>query len=166
MRLEESAPCAYGELTIFKEYQDGNQEHVLTERNTITMPSRRHHLAFLYDNTTPFDLLNTFKVGTGGVLDPEGLRPIAPDPTNNDLYAPINTGINTDVTITPSDPTDDTQVYIQIVYSLSQDEGNGQEISETALFKESGDMFNIKTFRSISKTDAFSLIFQWRIRYI
>jgi len=155
-----------GYLSIYKEFPDGTRETVLEDDpNTITMASRRHHLAFLHDETTSIDKLASFKVGSGGTIDPDGLRPLVPDPTRNDLYNSI-TLFNKDIVLTPSDPTDNSQVYLQITFTLAQDEANGVKVSECGVFKESGQMFNIKTFAAIEKSESFSLIFDWKIRYV
>ena len=56
----------------------------------------------------------------------------------------------------------------EVTYSfgLSSSQLNGFNISEVALFKESGDMFNIKTFASLPKTSSFSIQFLWTIKYV
>ena len=163
MDLVENA-VAFGYLTIDKVFADGTVENVFTEeKNVITRKSKRHHLSFLYDEMARPDILTSFKVGTGGTMDPEGKRPINPDPTRNNLYAPLNI-INNKITITASKDTD-AQDYILVVFALTQDEGNDQNISEVGLFKKAGDMFNIKTFRAVPKNESFSLQFSWRIVY-
>lgn len=166
MKLE-SMEKAEGFLTIKKRYSDGSEELVLdNDPNVITIPSRRHHLSFLYDENTPRDLLNSFKVGKGGTIDPEGKRPIVPDPNKTGLYTDLSGTVNDTIDIIPSDPADNSQVYIKVVFSVNQDEANGEDISECALFKKSGAMFNLKTFKAIEKTESFALIFEWKIRYV
>lgn len=59
-------------------------------------------------------------------------------------------------------------LYSQVVkysFSISPTELNGYNISEVAMFKESGLMFNIKTFASIPKSSSFSIQFIWTIKY-
>ncbi len=155
-----------GYLSVYREYPDGTRETVFEEeKNVITMKARRHHLSFLKDKNATPDILTSFKVGTGGTLDVAGKLPRNPDANRPGLYEEL-TGINTEITLSDSDPADATQVYLQVIFSLNQNEGRGSDINECALFKESGEVFNIKTFRSIPKTDAFSLIFDWKIRYV
>lgn len=51
-------------------------------------------------------------------------------------------------------------------FSVSSSQLNGYNISEVGLFRESGNMFNIKTFPSIPKSSAFSIQFLWTIKYV
>lgn len=156
---------AYGVLTVRKCYPDGRMETIFEDDpNLITRKSKQHHLSFLFDETAVPDILQSFKVGIGGTIDPEGQRPIKPDPSRNDLYQPLVINHN-DITIIPA-PAGSPQVYMTVVFSLNQDEGNDQQINEVALFKKSGDMFNIKTFRAVPKTESFSLMFEWKIIYV
>ena len=161
-----------GYLSIYKDFHNGTIEYVLKDDpNVITYNSRRKHLQYLFDYANaPKDELDFFKVGTGGAVgdDSQGnnnVKVINPNPTRNDLYSPINLA-NRSIAMTPSDPNDNTQVYLQIIFSLAQDEANGLKINECGVFKESGDMFNHKTFNNVEKSDAFSLIFDWKLRYV
>lgn len=160
---------AQGYLSVYKEFEDGTREMVVdNDPNVITYAARRHHLAFLHDASTPRDLLTSFKVGSGGAIGSDtggntNIKVIAPSPKRNNLYTPINL-VNKEIQIVTSDPLAD-EVYIQILFTLSQDEANGLFINECGLFKDSGDMFNHKTFASIPKSESFSLIFDWKIRY-
>ncbi len=170
MKLTDNA--AKGYLSIYKEYSDGTKEDVIVDDpNIIMFAARRHHLAFLHDSNTGSDLLNSFKVGSGGATGSDtggntNVRVIAPDPARDDLYAPINL-VNQEIEVNPSDPIAlPKEVYLQILFTLSQDEANGLFINECGLFKESGDIFNHKTFASIAKNESFSLIFDWKIKYI
>lgn len=164
MKLKDTV--ANGYLTVTKKYNDGREEIVLdNEKNAITMESRRHHLSFLHDTSAVIDILSTFKVGIGGTVDPEGKLPIVPDPTRNDLYSPL-TLFNDSISVLTSDSSDNSQVYIEVIFTVAQDEANGFRIDECGIFKERGDMFNIKTFRAIEKTESFSLVFNWRILYV
>lgn len=54
---------------------------------------------------------------------------------------------------------------VKYSFSVSPTQLNGYNISEVALYRESGDMFNIKTFASIPKSSSFSIQFIWTIRY-
>lgn len=161
---------AKGYLTIHKEFADGTREMVLdNDPNVITYASRRHHLAFLYDTNVGQDILSAFKVGSGGAIGSDtggntNIKVLSPDPKRNSLYKTIPL-VNSEITITASDPSID-EVYITIQFTLSQDEANGTFINECGLFKDGGDMFNHKTFLSIPKSESFSLIFSWKIRYV
>lgn len=163
---------AKGYLSVYKEYSDGSRELVLdNDPNTITYDSRRLHLKALYQQNPPIDILTSFKVGSGGAVGSDtggntNIKVRSPDPTRNDLYTPIDL-VNKEIQIVESDPVElPNEVYLQILFTLSQDEANGLLINECGLFKNSGDMFNHKTFNSIPKNDSFSLIFDWKIRYV
>lgn len=163
---------AKGYLTIYKEYADGAREVVIEDDpNVITYRSRREHLESLFNANASLDILSSFKVGFGGAIgsDTSGntnIRVISPDPSRNDLYKPISL-VNKSIQVIPSDPVAlPKEVYLQILFTLSQDEGNGLFINECGVFKQSGNMFNHKTFNSIPKNESFSLIFDWKIRYI
>lgn len=163
---------AKGYLSIYKDYGNGKIETVLEDDpNVIMYDARRHHLAFLYDNATPRDLLDSFKVGSGGAIGSDvggntNIKVISPDPSRSDLYNPINL-VNKEIELIPSDPIGlPNTVYLQVLFTLSQDEANGVFINECGLFKESGDIFNHKTFASIPKNESFSLIFDWKIYYV
>lgn len=160
---ETSSPAGY--LTVYREYADGSREAVFKDDpNVITKKSKKHHLSFLYNVNAVPDILTSFRVGTGGTIDPNGQRPIKPDPLRNTLYSPLTIN-HSNIVITPSVDASDS-VYLTITFSLNQDEGNDQSISEVGLFKASGDMFNLKTFRAVPKTESFSLIFEWKIIYV
>ena len=172
MKINDKVPMN-GYLSIYKKFSDGSTECVLdNDPNTITLSSRRIHLQYLFDyENAPKDQLSFFKIGTGGAVgnDSQGnnnVLVITPDPTRNDLYKPIKGIMHDEVRMTPSSPSDDTQVYLKIEFTLSQDEANGMKINECGLFKESGNMFNHKTFANIEKSESFSLIFDWKLRYV
>lgn len=163
---------ASGYLSVYKQYTDGTREAVFVDDpNTIMFKARRHHLAFLYDTNVAQDILTSFKVGSGGAIGSDiggntNVRVLTPDPSRNNLYNPISL-VNTEIQIVPSDEVLlPKEVYLQILFTLSQDEGNGLFINECGLFKDSGDIFNHKTFASIAKNESFSLIFDWKLRYI
>lgn len=171
MKIQE--PVMNGYLTVYKEFADGSREYILEDdKNVITMAARREHLAYLHDYAgTPRNQLDSFKIGRAGAVgdDSQGnsnVIIIPPDPTRNDLYDPIVIPGNTDITLTPSDPADDSAVYLLISFTINQDEANGERINECGVFLENGNMFNHKTFANIEKTESFSVIFQWYLRYV
>ena len=162
-----------GFLTVYKEFDDGTREYVLNDdKNVITMQSRRDHLRYLWDYANaPRDQISTFKIGIGGAVgdDSQGnnnVKVIPPDATRNELYDSIYIPGNESLVIEPSDSLDNTQVYLKVSFTITQDEANGYRINECGLFKESGDMFNHKTFINVEKTETFALVFEWLIRYI
>jgi len=162
-----------GYLTIYKKFEDGSLEYVIKDDpNVITYDSRRVHLQYLWDYANaPRDELSGFKIGNGGAVgdDTQGnnnVKVVTPDPKGTDLFSPIPL-VNDAIIATPSNPvTLPDEVYLQIVFTISQDEANGFKINECGLFKESGKMFNHKTFISIEKNESFSLVFDWKLRYV
>ena len=161
MNINEDCGMA-GFLTVDKVYPNGVKENVFTDdKNLIMRKSKRKILSFLYDGNAVPDILTRFKIGTGGTMDPEGKRPLRPDGDMTDLYSPVAVNHNT-ITIVPSTAKDSTD-HVLVVFSLNQDEGNDLNINEVGLFTASGDLFNIKTFRSIPKNESFALQFSWKI---
>lgn len=161
VNLMESGQMA-GFLTVEKKFNNGTTELVFQDDpNLIVRKSKRKMLSFLYDQSATPDILTHFKIGIGGTMDPEGKRPLRPDPDMKDLYSPIAVNHN-DITIIPSTPQDPTD-HVLVIFSLNQDEGNDLGINEVGLFTESNQMFNIKTFRSVPKNESFSLQFSWKI---
>jgi hypothetical protein len=163
MKLNESSDVLEGFLIVDRIWNDGRTERLVEEKNLIVRAAKREHLSFLYDPNAKVNRIDSFKIGNGGCYDSLGRKPKRPDPTLNDLYNPIIT-YNRNLSITPSALTD-AQDYITVDFVLGPAEANGENISEVGLFKESGDMFNIKTFRAVPKVDSFSLQFWWRILY-
>lgn len=164
IKLTEPTQIAEGFLTIDKIYLDGRRERILdNDPNAIMRAAKREHLTFLYDVDARPNIISSFKIGSGGTYDAAGRKPIRVDNLRNDLYNPITT-YNRNLNITPSTSAD-SQDFLTVDFVLGPDEANDQFISEVGLFKESGDMFNLKTFRAVPKVDSFSLQFWWRILY-
>lgn len=170
VRLSDTVTKGY--LSAYKEFADGSRETIFeNDPNVIMYEARRRHLAFLYDSGAVPDIITSFKVGSGGAIGSDtggntNTKVIAPNPSRNGLYTPISL-VNKSIQIVPSTSLEDpNEVYLKISFTLSQDDANGLFINECGLFKDSGAIFNHKTFTSIPKNESFSLIFDWRIRYI
>lgn len=148
---------AEGFLKIYK-VQDGERELLVDEKNLIVDAAKAEHLRFLWDVSAVPDIVNSFKVGDGGSLDTEGLFPKTEDPLQTDLHSPLMTSTN----ITVATPTADSVLF---TFDVLTSEANGTKINEVGLFKISGSIFNVKNFIAIPKTSAFSLHFEWIIRY-
>lgn len=135
--------------------------------NRITDLSKAEVLSSLYSTSYVQRRLSSFKVGQGGTNTIAGndVRPVLGTATElYDTHDPENTVLGYPNTLsTPQVTTDG----LEIIYSFAiPDDGLvGQYISEVALFKDNGDMFNMKTFPSILKVSGFSLVFIWKIRY-
>ncbi len=163
MKLTDKKDVMDGFLIVDRVWNDGRRERLVEDHNLIVRAAKREHLSFLWDKDARPNLIDSFKIGNGGTYDTLGRKPKRPDPNMNDLYSPITT-YNRNLSIIPSAVTD-AQDFITVDFVLRPDEANGENISEVGLFKQSGDMFNIKTFRSVPKVDSFSLQFWWRILY-
>lgn len=163
MKLNDKNDVMEGFLIVDRVWNDGRRERLVEDKNLIVRAAKREHLSFLWNKDAKVNLIDSFKIGNGGTYDTLGRKPKRPDPNLNDLYSPIIT-YNRNLSIIPSELTD-AQDFITVDFVLGPSEANGENISEVGLFKESGDMFNIKTFRSVPKVDSFSLQFWWRILY-
>ena len=163
MKLNDKSDVLEGFLIVDRIWNDGRRERLVEDKNLIVRAAKREHLRFLWDKTAVINRIDSFKIGNGGTYDTLGRKPKRPDPNLNDLYSPITT-YNRNLNIVPS-TLQDAQDFITVDFVLGPAEANGENISEVGLFKESGDMFNIKTFRSVPKVDSFSLQFWWRILY-
>jgi len=146
-----------GVLSISKIYSDGKKETVFTEENLITLIAKQRVLASVYQSTLVADPVIQLKVGIGGTVDPGGLYPKNLLPTIQDLFTPL-------MTVTTSYVEDLTVPSVTFIADLDQGSGNNQLITEAGLFKQSGLIFNIKTFPGIPKTSEFSLHFEWTIK--
>lgn len=163
MKLNDKNDVMEGFLIVDRVWNDGRRERLVEDKNLIVRAAKREHLSFLWNKDAKVNLIDSFKIGNGGTYDTLGRKPKRPDPNLNDLYSPIIT-YNRNLSIIPSELTD-AQDFITVDFVLGPSEANGENISEVGLFKASGDMFNIKTFRSVPKVDSFSLQFWWRILY-
>lgn len=149
-----------GYLSISKVFPDGSSEKIFSEeKNLITNDAKHDILEFLVTPGKVSDVINLFKVGVGGTYDVEGQYPRVLTGTETDLFSPIFGSNNLAWEF------DETGTRLVFSFDVLDSEGVGQLISEVGLFKESGEMFNIKTFPSISKGSGFSLRFQWVIKY-
>lgn len=150
-----------GKLTITKRYTDGTSEVVLDENNLIVTAAKSALLAYLTTPGLNSDPVASFKVGSGGTLDPGGLYPKTPSPTQTDIVGPqVLSSTNIVSTPGPSVP----YSYVIFTFDILTSEANGQLISEVGLFKNSGALFSIKNFAAIAKTESFAIHFEWKIR--
>lgn len=134
------------------------------EIQRIMDESKAYVLRSVYDNAFTVDPLYSFKIGTGGTYTVGGtdVKPVTGDRT--DLYTPITpSGNYPNILAAPTVSTDGKSVTY--VFSISDTDLNGQVLNEVAMFRASANMFNMKTFPSITKTSGFSLNFTWTIRY-
>lgn len=156
-KLKSDVKALEGIIKIEKRYADGRTELVLEKENLITMAAKLAVLAPVYTSSTPPDPVNKLTVGIGGTVDPNGLYPKAVTSTLTNLFSPL-TSVVTSYVLNPAVPS------VTFIADLDQGSGNGSLITEAGLFKNSGAMFNIKTFPGIPKTSEFSLHFEWTIK--
>lgn len=148
-----------GTLSAWKGFPDGSREMIYREDNLITRAAKLYLLSGLWDGDVVADPIQTFRVGTGGALDPEGMFPKPEDPLAVGLTTPL-LSVNTSYVVTPA------EVKVTYLADIDRDTGNGHKITEAGLFKESGLIFNIKNFPAIPKTSEFSLHFEWSVRAV
>lgn len=145
-----------GILSVTKIHKDGSTELIFKEENLITLAAKVVVLSTVYLTSFSPDPIATLQVGIGGTIDPGGLYPQTPTSLATSLYnyllsVPISYTTNAAV---PS---------VTFLATLDESTGNGSSITEAGLFKQSGLIFNIKTFPAVPKTAEFSLYFQWTI---
>lgn len=148
-----------GELGIWKTFSDGTKEEIFYKKNLIIRLAKLHLLSAIYDPAFVQDRVTTFKLGTGGSIDPEGRFPKPENAEQLDLISP-QISVSTSYVEYPLD------VKVTYLADLDQSEGNGLMINEAGLFKESGKIFNVKNFPAVPKTSEFGLHFEWSIKAV
>jgi hypothetical protein len=146
-----------GDLLAQKIFANGSKETVFHEKNMIMLVSKQRLLSMLYASSGSWDPITSFRVGTGGTVDPKGLFPKVVNQNLTGLYNELMT-VPTYYQVNNSIPS------VVFITDLDQGMGNGQKITEAGLFTTAGSMFNIKCFPGIDKTSEFSLHFEWTIK--
>lgn len=146
-----------GSLGAWKVFPDGTKEQIFYEENLILKDAKYYLLSSLWDGTVLADPITSFRVGTQGTIDPEGLFPKAESPTQTGLY-------HEDLSVVTSYVVYADDVKVTYLADISRDEGNDLKITEAGLFKQSGKMFNVKNFPAVPKTSEFGLHFEWSIK--
>lgn len=127
--------------------------------NKIVKIGKQSMLAGLYTTSSTVNPIASLRLGTGGCVDPEGKYPKVVDDTLTNLYTYA-------LTLPVIHTVDSTVPSVTFIADLDTALGNGVNINEMGMFLQSGEMFNIKTFPSIPKTDAFSLHVEWTIKLL
>lgn len=148
-----------GQLAAWKTFEDGSRELIFDKKNLIIRLAKLYLLSSLWDGTVLADPVVTFKVGTGGAIDPQGLYPKPEDPEQTNLITPL-LSVATSYVVNPS------EVKVTYLADLDNSEGNGALITEAGLFKQSGLIFNVKNFPGIPKTSEFGLHFEWSVKAV
>jgi hypothetical protein len=138
-------------------YADGRRELAFEEKNLIVLTAKQVLLSSLYVANQTSDPIVTLNVGTGGCIDPQGLFPKPVSQAMTSLFTPL-LSVPTSFTINNAAPS------VTFIADVDQGTGNGQLITESGLFKASGNMFNIKTYPGIPKTTEFSIHYEWTIQ--
>lgn len=147
-----------GWLKITKVYED-RSEVVFDRKNLITKAAKQFLLTALFLNNVVSDPIKTLHAGIGGAIDPNGLYPKNEDP--------LATGLSNEIISVPvAYTTDLNEISVTFLADIDQTQANGQLITEAGLFKDSGDIFNIKNHPGILKTSEFSIHYEWRIKYL
>jgi hypothetical protein len=148
-----------GFLKIFKVPNGGQKYLVFEEQNLITNASKQLLLQSIYLPDIVSDPISNLQVGVGGTIDPDGLYPKLEDPLQTSLTIPI---LAVPVIAVPDLP----NLLVTFVADLDQSQGNGSLITEVGMFKESGNIFNIKNHPGIPKTAEFSIHYEWTIKFL
>ena len=147
-----------GHLKLSKVFPDGRIEVVYDEDNIITLFGKSQVLSYLYTNpgiTT--DPIVSFRVGTGGTVDPSGLFPKLEDPTQTNLNTPL-LSVTVAYTVKASVPS------VTFLADLDLATGNGSLITEAGLVTNAGFLWNVKNFPGIPKTSEFNLHCEWTVK--
>lgn len=163
--LNSESVMAEGEVTILVTPSGCDESFVIfRDCNRIMDVSKAYVLSSIYNPSFVPDVVSTFKVGTGGTATIGGSDPKPVSGGMSDLYTPITPAGNYNETLpTPAVSLDGKTVTYS--FSIADTELVGTDINEVAMFRQSGTIFNVKTFPSIAKTGGFSLTFLWTIRY-
>lgn len=145
-----------GTLSAELVFEDGTVVKAMQKKNLITLTAKQNLLQMIYLSGQTSDPVNKLWIGTGGCIDPQGMYPKAINQTLTSLYTPL-LNVPTSFTLTPSVPS------VTFLATIDQGTGNGQNITEAALYTAGGTMFNILTFPAIPKTSQFSINFSWEI---
>ncbi len=159
MKIKSSWELLEGELSAWKVFPSGVREGIFTKKNLIVRLAKLHVLQCLYDPLFVQDPITTFKLGTGGSIDPNGLFPKPENPDQLDLVTP-QISVPISYVEYPSD------VKVTYLSDLDQSQGNGLLITEAGLFQASGKIFNVKNFPAVSKTSEFGLHFEWSVKAV
>ena len=145
-----------GILRVELSRSDGKRFLHFEERNVITLDSKQALLSGLYLENVMSDPIDRLWVGTGGSIDPEGLFPKGTDQNMDALFVPL-------ISVPTTFVADNAVPSATFLADLDQGMANDVLINEAGLFKQSGLMFNIKTFPAIPKTMEFNVHFEWTI---
>jgi hypothetical protein len=159
MKIRSGWEVVEGTLGAWKVFPDGTKEEIFLKKNLIIRLAKLHLLSALYNPSFVQDRITTFKLGTGGAIDPEGLFPKPENAEQTDLITP-QISVQTSYVEYPLD------VKVTYLADLDQSEGNGLKITEAGLFKASGAIFNVKNFPAVPKTSEFGLHFEWSIKAV
>lgn len=159
MKIKTGCALVEGELGAWKVFPDGTREEIFYMKNLIIRLAKLHLLSALYDVSFLQDRITTFKLGTGGAIDPEGRFPRPEDAEQVNLVSP-------QISVATSYVEYPAEVKVTYLADLDQSEGNGLNITEAGLFKASGKLFNIKNFPAVPKTSEFGLHFEWSIKAV
>jgi len=146
-----------GQLKISLVYKDKVVSYY-DKPNLVTLAARQTVLSMMYLAGRTSDPITTLQVGTGGTIDPLGLFP---KPLTKGLTSLYNSVYTTTVSYT----TDSSLPTVTFIANVPDTDLIGVSINEAGLFTTAGNMFNVKTFPSISKTGDFGIHIEWTIDF-
>jgi hypothetical protein len=157
-----------GTLEIFTSQEGGEKTSVFKHTNLVVTASKEYLIRLLFD-LTAYDgkVIDTLKIGTGGTWDPEGFYPKVEDPLQVDVSAPVKA-----VIVSPVHVPGTTSVTFLADIAQNDNSVNGQILSEAGLFRGNsgsiigGNLFSIKNYPGIRKTEYFAIHYVWTIKLI
>ena len=165
MKFKDNLKTA-GYFNVYLDYHKGKGKELFCtetfdadECNLIVKAAKQQILTSIYMSNITSDPIRTLKIGSGGVIDPAGMFPRLEDPLQEDLVTPI-------LSVDAIYVVDLDNVVVTFLADVDTDQANGSLISEAGLFKDSGQMFNVKNHPGIPKTPEFSIHYEWRIRVL
>ena len=159
MNLKENAGVK-GELSVYLDYHDNKPrvEH-FRKGNLIVTDTKRFLLSGVYSSGVVSDPVTSLQAGVGGTIDPEGLYPKSEEPAQTGLWDSI-------ITVPTVYVLDLVNIKVTFLADISQSESNNQLINEAGLFTNLGDLFSVKNFPAVTKTNQFSIHFEWSIYFL
>jgi len=153
-----------GDVSISLKYEDGRHIPFFEKKNLIVNGAKLILRNSIYISSST-NYIATLKVGKGGTIDPQGLVPKIEDATQTGLITPLTVPVSVPVTSIPGAgaPSDFSVTFLA---DVDNSQGNGELITEVGLFTTSGSLFSIKNHPAITKTSAFSIHYEWKIRVL
>ena len=157
----DSAIQVRGDVEAVITYADGTQE-TKEWRNTILAKGRQANAASLANSFGQqySYYINRMIFGNGGT-DGSGGRKVV-SASRQGLFC------GTPIASKPVSSAVDPDVPTQVVFTsvLSVNDANDETLNEMALQMANGELYSMVTFPDLNKTNAMSIVFNWRLSFI